>query len=167
LRRAQLDTALGLRVNYLTASVGPCCVACAGTVVASNLLPRLAGVCGCGALALALVPWAFGTSLAGLDGESAGGGGRIQATALAAAAWLAAMAAGASAAAAARAALLADAHGSPWPGAATRRGGGDALPAGSSLAVARGAWPVLVRAFAGRAGVAAAKLGCDSREVAE
>ena len=50
-----MDAALGLRVNYLSASVGPCCAGCAGRAVATNLLPRLAGVLCVGSLALALV----------------------------------------------------------------------------------------------------------------
>jgi hypothetical protein len=148
---------LGLRVNYLTGAVGACCVACAATARASNLHPRLAGVCGCGALALALVPWAFGTSLAGLDGEGpGGGGGRVQATSLALAAWMAAAAAGAAGSAAAGAALLAQTH-----GVGVEEAGGARK---QLLVTARGVWPAVVRACAGRAAVDAARLGVGRGE---
>lgn len=148
-----MDAALGLRVNYLTASVGPCCAGCAGRAVATNLLPRLAGVLCVGSLALALVPWAFGPSLAGLDGGTAGGGGRVQAACLVLAAWLAALGAGAAAAAAARGALLADAHGVRGEGGAEE----DAKKA--RLVERKGVSGALLRGLAGREGVAAARLG--------
>lgn len=104
-------------------------------------------MCACGALALSLVPWAFGTSLAGLDGDTLGGGGRIQAACLTLAAWLASLAAGAAAFAAARGALLADAHGAGRAAGARR------------LVERQGVGWSLVRGLAGRAGVAAARLG--------